>query len=715
MKAGVVENMAPLGTLPKAAAMGKKSAVHGDHSPGSATQGVRKIVLKPKRPSAEVTAPIAVAGESITTPPLLPGVSPEFEDADVMMLSPSSRSFILPVVDDGEDEDYVPKKPSSKTRHSSFTPTLKSNSHPTHIQNTSVTGVNATANRRQSSRRKSARPSPPPPSSPIPSAVSVSVSVSASPSRIQPPLPPPPPPPPINPSRIAEDRQLADKVVEQAVEQAIEHCRYPTAYALRDLYDERCNDPHFVSMLVNIFHQRADTATLREFNRIILEKKRYGKRQNYAFEYFVPDEIPIPKPKPAPYASLVSMDLSVFKEVAPDADGRATKKIKVEKDSETPPRPSANASANANVNVNLDVHANANADAKADAKTGISAVNGISALGLNGNTTILTMNSVFNPATAFTTVAAVAPIPAVVLAPAPATPAATPAPAVVGTTAATTTITTRPNGIKNTRSPRGKKRRSGSVSSTSSLSSVPDDIPDDYDEFMDQVDDDLAVSRPRSAEGNDTPNPAGPGQPISASHKKSATKKKNVSPKPATHPSTTNYTISNPSDSRMPAAVAANGTSHHHQTGQTQTPAPLKFASKYGDLESASKGLTNSKTEKRAENRRLTGAASVDSFIRDGVVLSDGPGREDMLPALPLPTVTAPAEQPRLSRTPALSSRAARAAKRNHDEVDDLSPTTASFQAAFEPSSSRRNSRAATPSNLRSAKKPRGGLRVKTS
>lgn len=726
MKAGVVENMAPLGTLPKTT-ITKKSGMHGDHAHGgSATPVVKKIVLKKPKPSVELAAPV-IADENRTPPLLLPGASPDAEDADVMMVSPSSRPFLLPPMDDGEDEDYVPQKPSTKIRTPtpSFSTQNKAQSNPP--QSIDLSSMNAAATRRQSSRRKSARPSLPPPSSPIPSAASVSTP--ASPSRVQ----PPPPQSSSTPGRLFEDRQLADKIVEQAVEQAIDHCRYPTAYALRNLYDEKFTDPQFLSMIIDIYYQRATPATLKEFGKLVFEKKKFGKKLNYAFEYFVPEEIPIPKPKPAPYASLVTMDLSVFKEVAPDSEGRATKKIKIERPSDSLPSFLPVVDADANPNATASVTATSNA--KPDAQIGANTVNGNLELAIHG-----TKTSTMNPTPTPTTNATASAVPAVndtvidapafgspsIRAPAMSTPSVG-APAVgstavgglphdissiVSTAAAKlATATSGPNGIKNTKSPRGRKKRSGSVSSISSLSSVPDDVPEDYDEFMVQVDDDLAVSRPRSAEGNDTPNPAGSTQPISASHKKSAAKKKNASPKPANRPSTTHNTP-NPSDRSMPAVVTTNGASHHQ--GSRQTPAPLRFPSKYGDFDSIARGWSTSKLERRHENRELTDAVTARSHVRPKVVSKEP--HEDVLPAAPPPAVVVPAEQPRPSRTPALSSRAARAAKRNHDEMDDsISPTAASFQARLETSSSRRNSRAATPSNLHSAKKPRGGLRVKTS
>ncbi|RYP77960.1 hypothetical protein DL771_000819 [Monosporascus sp. 5C6A] len=706
VKAGVVENMAPLGTLPKPA-IAKKSALPGpEHGNGAAPPAVKRIVLKKPLSAAAAPVPVvAAAAEESTPPPHISGAFPEVDDSDAIMLSPSSRPFLsLPVMDDGEDEDYVPNK-SSKAGRTSLTTKDK---NPSHSPSNMNIDANSTTTRRQSSRRKSARPSPPPPASPVEA------------------VPSPFHAPPSILNRQPQDKDLADKVVEFAVEEALAHYRYPTAWALRLLYDENSNDPQFVSMIEDIYHQKADRETLREFNRLISEKKRDGKKENKGCYYFVPpstgNRFTPRKPKPAPYATLVRMDLSTFKEVAPDADGRATKKIKLEKSNDALLGPGTGIGADADEVNGAGLDSDLNSAAASTTTAGTTAVS-TAAAGTAAPAAAATPAPAAAAITAAAdTTAAVAATPMAAAA-APMAAAATPTVAAVTPTAAAATpaagITRAPvirptaaaglNGIKSTRSPQRKKKRSGSVSSSSSLSSVPEDMPDDYDEYMDQVDDDLAVSRPRSAEGNDAPDLVGPAQPISAAQRKLGTKKKNVSPKPASHPSNATHTTTtpNPHDSSMPAAVITNGASH-------RTPGPLKFASKYAELDAASEDLSNQKVEKRLENRRLTTAASADSFVRDGLGLDELP--EDAPAAQAPPAVVASAEQSRCSRTPALSGRAARAAKRNHDEVEDpISPTSALFQTGMEPPSSRRNSRAATPSNLRPAKKPRGGLRVKTS
>ncbi|KAI0887218.1 uncharacterized protein GGS22DRAFT_106297 [Annulohypoxylon maeteangense] len=613
IRGGVVENMAPLGTLPKSA-MHKKSPVNGDGLPAPPPTRTRIVLKKPY----------------VTTTPMpresVPRIREESVDeveneVDAAPLSPLSQPVAPPaMMDDGEDEEYVPKK--SKTRTSSA-----------HV--TPITVPSST--RRHSARRRSARPSPTPVVVTVPA-----ISTPAQSSPVQAPAPSPKPPTfraPASTLGRVPDKELADKVVETAVDEALRHYRYPTAWALRLLYDENSSDPHFVSMIEDIFHQRADVETIKEFNRLVSDKKKGGKKDNKGCYYFEPpstgSRFTPQKPKPAPYSDLVKMDFSHF----PDETlkGHVNKKVKLDQDAiidaatMTPSKVNGNGTGNGNENEN-----------------GVSSHKG------------LTNRS--------------------------------------------------PHKSPNKSPSKGRKTRSGSVSSSSSLSSVPDDVPDDFEGFMDLVDDDLSVARPiaAAAEANNAQIPADSIQPISDQQKKPAAKKKNgASPKHTPSQSTRQHPSSR--DSSMPAVVITNGTSHlQHTPKRQQTPA-FKFTSKFGDAD-LSEPLVQKKLNNKFETRSATEDIVEESFIREPLL-------DDSLPfelAVPPPPTT---EQYRSSRTPALSSRAARAAKRNHDEMDDsISPTTQSFRAADLEASSARNSRAATPaSNLRSNKKPRAGLRVKNS
>jgi hypothetical protein len=108
-------------------------------------------------------------------------------------------------------------------------------------------------------------------------------------------------------------KDVADKVVEAAVDEALKHFRYPTAWALRRLYDENSDNNEFLSMIQEVFTQTADSETVEEFARLLNQKKRAGKKGNTGFLYFIPpttSNATTPnKPKRAPYASLVRLDV----------------------------------------------------------------------------------------------------------------------------------------------------------------------------------------------------------------------------------------------------------------------------------------------------------------------------------------------------------------------------------------------------------------------
>ncbi|ORY59075.1 uncharacterized protein BCR38DRAFT_63770 [Pseudomassariella vexata] len=580
MRAGVVENMAPLGTLPKAATA-KKTAAPAENTP--AAQSVKRIVFKS---SARPKTPME---EGNVEQPTAAGPSPPRDTGDATITSPTQPIFPINGLDDEEDEDYMPVMNKARVRRAAR---IK----------------NATHRPIRFGRRSGDRPQ-----SPVAPKIH---------SPTQPPTPSltfQPPNPRFN--HKPEDKGLADKVVEAAVEEALSHYRYPTAWALRLLYDENSSDPRFVSMIEDIYHQRADVETLQEFNRLVADKKKEGKKENKGCYYFVPpstnSRFTPHKPKAAPYGGLLTMDLTPVKEASMELDGHVSKKLKFEGS-----------------------HGLSHGHSAATPSHVPSSTNGN---GLNGVA----------------------------------------------------------KGLKAKKSPKGRKHRCGSVSSDSSLSSVPDDMPDNFAEFMDQVDDeDLGVSRPSTsaAEPNNapTPIPAVPTGPISARQKKPAAKRKNASPKPdpsATQPS-------HPHDSDMPAAILTNGAAHHRIEKHATGPKSKRDSAAPGDK------IFQLKLQTKLQNIGLTSSRSFESFTRQPLAADP---LEEELPAL------APTEQNRSVRTPVLTLRAARAAKRHHDDADQSSsPTALSFRADFEPSSAR-DSRAGTPSNLRSTRKQRSGVRVKNS
>ncbi|KAI1824790.1 hypothetical protein F4861DRAFT_226851 [Xylaria intraflava] len=671
VRGGVVENMAPLGTMPKAAML--KKAPPCSESPQPTTSNVTRIVLKKSfsTPSGTATSAPTSTTPRATATPALPNITrtSSSESASMTMmeddnaaaagmgvgagiglgegggggggvsagasalLPPASHPVLPMPVDDMDDGDYQPKRSKGRriTQHTGIASSASAT--PIHL-------------RRQSHRHRSVQSSPAPPPALdhtrdlTPAPTSPTQSDVPSSHRL---------------TREPDDKDQASKIVEVAVEEALRHFRYPTAWALRILYDENSGDPDFLSMIEDIYHQRATPKTIRKFLHLVNEKKKEAKKDNKGCYYFVPpstgSRFTPHKAEPASYGNLVKMDFAtllrdaVANELEVDNDGHVSKKRKTE-------------SADARETL---------AD-QADAHTTPTA-----AITCAASHNIKQEDQSLSP----------------------------------GQTRGSTT--------KN-KSPKGKKTRSGSVTSTSSLSSVPDDAIEDYVSFMDSVDGDVADQ----TEGNNAQIPAGSMQPISAEQAKPAIKKQIVSPNPVseqhTPTPTTTPNHSHSRDSSMPAAVAtstvASTSDASHQAASQST--PIKFYSRFAGLGEAAAAFVQKKLAHKSETADNTKTASVDSFVREPrepVELDELP-EPGLLPQLP-----APPEHARLSRTPApvLSSRAARAAKRNHDEFDDASsPIASSFRADFEPSSAR-NSRAATPSNPLSSKKSKTGVRVKLS
>ncbi|KAH8895027.1 hypothetical protein GQ53DRAFT_762393 [Thozetella sp. PMI_491] len=108
------------------------------------------------------------------------------------------------------------------------------------------------------------------------------------------------------------DRAFVDKIVALAVDEALRYFRYPTAYALRMLYDEQSSDPDMLCLFARWLTQTASGDDLDRIARLMHPKKREGARDHTAYHYFVPpprDKIP-PEWKPSPHGDLVHLDIS---------------------------------------------------------------------------------------------------------------------------------------------------------------------------------------------------------------------------------------------------------------------------------------------------------------------------------------------------------------------------------------------------------------------
>ncbi|KAK7988862.1 hypothetical protein PG989_009177 [Apiospora arundinis] len=629
MRGGVLEGMAPLGTLPKSGMMKKQSAPSAEGTPAPST--VRRIVLKK---STKAVTPVE---ESSATPQpsaimTAPDVEMVLDSLEPAHSSPTQPIFPVTGLDDSDDGDYRPN--TSRTRRSSL--------HSHH---------NKKSAKRHSrpGRKSSARASSPPPA--------VHPDTEPAPEHTGHRSPTPPvvfQPPPALLDRQPTDKAFADKVVESAVDEALRHYRYPTAFALRTLYDELGDkEPCFVNMIEDIYHQRADIDTIKEFNKLLRDSKARGKRDGEARNYFIPpDGRTTPrKPKAAPYHDLLIMDFTPVKQTSQDADGHINKKAKLE----------------------LDEPLAAGTTGTAGTARSISSGSGSGSRGRSGSSSKPVSKLNLNGASAVN--------------------GAPPPARVNGITTIQKQSPTKHASSKHSPSKGKKHRRSSSVSSDSSLSEVPDDEPEDYEEFQKRLEDE--ISRPSTAEPNHAPKPGDLDQPISDEKSKPTSKK---APKPDGSRNTTQS--SHPHDPDMAAAaVVTNGASRQRSHRATT---PLKFPSKYGEV-SIQDQLTLRKHEAKADTRELTQEASLPSYTRKP--LDEDLGVEDAL-------AQASTEQPRALRTPAinLNLRATRASKRNNDDAES-SPIAPEMDVP-----STRGSRAATPSNnLRSTKKQKTGLRVKTS
>lgn len=94
------------------------------------------------------------------------------------------------------------------------------------------------------------------------------------------------------------DFELCDKVVAHAVEEALERYRYPTAYALRTLYDDHRANIRIVRLIESIYTESATDEQKTEFNSIMKHKKREGKKNRTGEYYFTGDGSDPPQHRP---------------------------------------------------------------------------------------------------------------------------------------------------------------------------------------------------------------------------------------------------------------------------------------------------------------------------------------------------------------------------------------------------------------------------------
>lgn len=271
---GVVANMSALGALPtakviKAAASamdaGGRGAAGKKTTPSASTPGESSATANatpeptaiPSRPSsshtkAEESTPAptpAPAAESTTEPTPLPaevlGPTPPPAPAPLsVMTTPTFLPVHIP--------QAAPQTPQHQVSPRRYVPPMGT------MQQKMGQGVFALA-----------RPSPPMPYQVAPPVVA---SMPQMP-RFQP------------PTGGMINVEFTDKIVEAAVQQAIDEERWHTAWALRNLYDAyRQTNPRMVRLIDAVYTQTADAEEIQQFTNVMKHKKKEVKREDA--EYF---------------------------------------------------------------------------------------------------------------------------------------------------------------------------------------------------------------------------------------------------------------------------------------------------------------------------------------------------------------------------------------------------------------------------------------------
>jgi len=632
VRQGVFENMAPLGTLPKVGIFKKSApavAATPEHPP------VRRIVvIKPRAsvPSTPLPAPPLPAPEEDNT-------EDETEEDDDGKTEDQTEEDL-----GHEGDGGLANKENQKPRIA-IAAQRSRRSMTSGETDDEEWGPGPSAQKGRT-RRSTSRASTAPLQQPA-------VSASAS-------------------SRPADLKETLDKVVEAAVDEALTHFRYPTAWALRTLYDENSSNQDFLDTMHKVFSQTATVDTLEEFARLIQAKKKEGKKDNKACYYFVPpttnSRFTPHKPKRAPYGALVKFDISAL-HPAQDSSSKPQKKE----------RPAKAPAAAAEPEPERDAEPEAELPPRKKRKSGRQ----------------------HSEATSSTT---------------------------------TTTKMTAANGVNGkatAETPSRKRTRARSVSSISSLSSARSLSPPEEEGPEDGEDGGFDETPSRTS-----PAAPQPITSTRRRRSNAPRKGRNVSPSPAASSTTTKTTVRalqpaaaatplQPSQRQSPAAEEQPyempavvdsplfPPTNSKKGSKSGTPTVV-LATKLGTLDPE-----DPKLRLRRQARIVTGRSFPESGIRAGspqlAPQEEAPSEEPATPA------TAPAPRPRTSLPAARPTPAPRegrstrsALKRTHDDVEDQASPTAAYFPGSEAASTVADSRAGTPA-LRPAKKPRTGLRVKNS
>lgn len=243
---GVVANMAPLGTRPSTKIMKSATRPEGMDLGGRSAFG--------KRTGASNTPFEAMTPEPPTVPPRPSSVSSKTDDLE--QLSPKTPQQSSP-------EKSAPKPTIESQSFGQNVFALSQSPLPSTSTTNATTPVSTMAN------------------------MSFPVAPIATPVQALPMVPAQLHLPLGEDGEPLVDLDKTDKVIEDAVQLAVDRRRWPTAYALRILYDDaRDLNPKVVRIIEAIYSTRATHAQVAEFRKLMKEKKKEGKKDKAGEYYF---------------------------------------------------------------------------------------------------------------------------------------------------------------------------------------------------------------------------------------------------------------------------------------------------------------------------------------------------------------------------------------------------------------------------------------------
>lgn len=318
MRYGVLENMQPLGSLPKASTATKKGAAENNgpvrkiilrasgagggrknstdsadgaeaHKAGAAPRRSSVPQGNSSRPSPAIITPSPPPSSVSLSPTVSPSQrSPPPRTNSFSALSLHKHTSKGPSHDSSEKEPVPPEQAPPSSEPPARHPVAMKDQDDDYQPKVSKKRTAATRSpviRRSSTRAAAGRQS-------LPTTALPGSTMSGSDGE---------------PEEAAKRREVVGKVVSEAVQAALAHHRYPSAYALRTLYDENSSDPRVMAMFEDVFLQRADADTIDQFTTLVSRRKRQGARNNVAYRHWERTGSP-ETPLPAPFGHLLKHD-----------------------------------------------------------------------------------------------------------------------------------------------------------------------------------------------------------------------------------------------------------------------------------------------------------------------------------------------------------------------------------------------------------------------